>query len=352
MQKSVTHFAPGKLMVAGDWSVLEEGNSALVMAVDRGVSVSVEPNDVYAIDAQDLGVNNFEFMVNGSFVENAHLTIFKDVFLFFSRIYEGELSPIKVTSRSIISGSALSEKVGFGSSAAFSVALLSALSQFFSCNYSKNDLFKIAYASHYLAQGKKGSGFDIAASVFGGCIEYKRPKVDFLHNWIISPDLSIDWPGLVIRRVQDAQCHFVIGYSGASASTTQLLERMSRFKSQNKDQYLQYIEDLNQKTLTLLHSFERGSCVDVVTSAYAIRNIFKDFQRDSLVGFETNEIESLCDVAEALDGSAKFSGAGGGDSVIAFAPNEMIASEIRKAWKKSGFEVFDVGVDPHGVRAF
>ena len=49
---SRTILAPGKLMIAGEYAVLD-GAPALVLAVDRGVKCSVTPADTLSISTPD-----------------------------------------------------------------------------------------------------------------------------------------------------------------------------------------------------------------------------------------------------------------------------------------------------------
>ena len=51
---------------------------------------------------------------------------------------------------------------------------------------------------------------------------------------------------------------------------------------------------------------------------------------------ETKQLSQLCDIASAHGGAAKTSGAGGGDSGIAFIFEEEKAQAIIEDWKKAG----------------
>ncbi|KAK4934216.1 phosphomevalonate kinase, partial [Elasticomyces elasticus] len=68
-------------------------------------------------------------------------------------------------------------KTGLGSSAALVTSLTSALIAFYwgknSRDLSKSNFHNLAQAAHCAAQGKVGSGFDVAAAVYGSCL-YKR----------------------------------------------------------------------------------------------------------------------------------------------------------------------------------
>jgi phosphomevalonate kinase len=78
---------------------------------------------------------------------------------------------------------AKANKTGLGSSAALITSLTAALITFLSdivvtSEHGKRIVHNLAQAAHCAAQGKVGSGFDIAAAVYGSCV-YKRfdPKI-------------------------------------------------------------------------------------------------------------------------------------------------------------------------------
>jgi phosphomevalonate kinase len=80
-------------------------------------------------------------------------------------------------------------KTGLGSSAALVTALVGAILVFclptnkfsLSTGISKRRLHNLAQAAHCAAQGKVGSGFDIASAVYGSCI-YRRFSPSILEN--------------------------------------------------------------------------------------------------------------------------------------------------------------------------
>jgi len=72
-----------------------------------------------------------------------------------------------------------SDQIGFGSSAAVTVAILAALYQYLDINYASLDLLRDARRVIRAVQGR-GSGADIAASVFGGLIQYLAQPLQVL----------------------------------------------------------------------------------------------------------------------------------------------------------------------------
>jgi phosphomevalonate kinase len=84
-------------------------------------------------------------------------------------------------------------KTGLGSSAALITSLTAAMLAFFggidiSDDDGKRTVHNLAQAAHCAAQGKVGSGFDIAAAVYGSCI-YRRFKPEILEHVLVDSDV-------------------------------------------------------------------------------------------------------------------------------------------------------------------
>jgi phosphomevalonate kinase len=84
-------------------------------------------------------------------------------------------------------------KTGLGSSAALITALTAAMLVFFGGIdiHSPNGqriIHNLAQAAHCAAQGKVGSGFDIAAAVYGSCI-YRRFKPEVLEHVLLDSEV-------------------------------------------------------------------------------------------------------------------------------------------------------------------
>ena len=92
-------------------------------------------------------------------------------------------------------------KIGLGSSAALTVALLAAVNK-------TADVFAAALDAHRRFQGGKGSGVDIATAVHGGLLQYTMPSAE------VRP---LRWPDGLAMRVL---------WTGVAASTTDRLGRL------------------------------------------------------------------------------------------------------------------------------
>ncbi|KAK9465933.1 ribosomal protein S5 domain 2-type protein [Lipomyces arxii] len=83
-------------------------------------------------------------------------------------------------------------KTGLGSSAALTTSIVAALMSFYDCNFqvgaseSKSILHNLAQVAHCNAQGKVGSGFDVASAVYGS-ITYRRFAPTYVSSILQAP---------------------------------------------------------------------------------------------------------------------------------------------------------------------
>lgn len=148
--------APGSLMLLGEHAVLH-GRRALVCAINKRMSVTLsEISEPLLQIVSDLGIYE------------APLLALRDHPDFRFVLDAVEQYPQKQGVRLVIE-SEFSSDIGFGSSAAVTVATHAALMGDFK---NKLDLFERSLATIHRVQGR-GSGADVAASVFGGAVAYR-----------------------------------------------------------------------------------------------------------------------------------------------------------------------------------
>ncbi len=154
----------------GEHAVLH-GYPCIVAAVDKRIAVTVSPREDKKIflSSDEMG----EFITSLSDIKTVSIP---QEWLF---VLTAILSVSPQFGFNMHIQSDFSSAIGFGSSSAVTVATLGALLG----SASQEELFDRAYEIVYTAQGKKGSGADIAASVFGGISFYKNgKKIETLHG--------------------------------------------------------------------------------------------------------------------------------------------------------------------------
>lgn len=220
---------------------------------------------------------------------------------------------------------AFASTFGFGSSSAVTVACLAAIAYTNQKSISTRELFDAAYKVVLDVQ-KTGSGFDVAAAVYGGTLWYEK-KGEIINALEFNPK-DVD---------------FIVGYSGVKADTTKLINAVAQQKLKNSskiDHIFNSINALvqNAKTTIADKDWEKLGF---------LFNENQNFLRELEVS--TPLIENL--IASASNAGAygaKLSGAGGGDCIIALAPKSKTAA-VKNAIEKSGGKILEVEINAPGV---
>lgn len=154
--------APGSLMLLGEYGVLYGGH-ALVCALDKRIIVSLRPRLDDRIEIQSA--------LLGSYVTTLTQLQVEKPFQFVLGVIKQQLPKLK-HGCDIVIESEFSDQVGFGSSAAVTVATLAAFIKLFNVKMTPIELINQARKIVRSVQGT-GSGADVAASVYGGIVGYR-----------------------------------------------------------------------------------------------------------------------------------------------------------------------------------
>jgi len=261
--------APGKLVLSGAYAVLE-GAPAIVTAVDR-----------YALaDASRTAEAPTPEVVEA--LAGAAAPWFDA-----SALRQGE------------------HKLGLGSSAAILVASLAARELERAPELSGTKLtdavFAPALAAHRRAQGG-GSGVDVAASVFGGTLCFRRggelPQVEP----VTLPE------GLVIEA----------WWSGKPASTAELLARVADLEELLPDLHRGLIDAQAAAAAAALTALEQGDLKAFFSAIQVQLGVLSALGTLARAPIVTAEATRLAEQAQAEGGAALPAGAGGGDVLIFF----------------------------------
>lgn len=260
--------APGSLMLLGEHAVLH-GRRALVCAINKRITISLSPiNQPILRIVSTLG--NYKAPLS-------ELTNHPDFRFVLDAVKQYPLEQgieLKIESE-------FSSDIGFGSSAAVTVATHAVLMGNVA---DRMGLFKRSLATIHRVQGR-GSGADVAASVFGGVVAYRAEPLE------INP-LKESFPLTAV-------------YSGAKMKTTDVIRWLEEKRALNAD----YFERI----------FDRMDA-----SVGEVMNDFSQLGRMLILNQKLMEEMGLCNAALAeiirLFGEqnipAKISGSGLGDCAI------------------------------------
>jgi phosphomevalonate kinase len=354
---------PGKLMIAGEYAVLEPKQKSVVAAVNRYVTAYIDPSNENKLSLPDMGLIDIAWEIaNGDvkfdssdtrldFIRNSIAVVSE-----FLKEKSGPLSSFKMDMKSQLDDTLSGKKYGLGSSAAVTAAVVSAILYFH--NYkqkpsSLEDIFKLSVLAHFKTQGS-GSGADIAASIYGGWLEYSA----FDSKWLLNKlknGISIDelvekpWPNLYIKAIEPPDClRLAVGWTEEAAKTAPMIKKVQGFKDSNLEAYNEFLLESSLSVSRLIKGFEDNNCAEAIKALEQNREALKKLGEIAGVSIETEKIKTLCSIAERF-GGAKSSGAGGGDCGIAFLDSESKRQELHRAWEAADIKPLDLSVSEIGV---
>ncbi|WP_076461633.1 phosphomevalonate kinase [Limosilactobacillus caccae] len=352
----ITEKAPGKLYIAGEYAVVENGYPAILVALDQFVTCSIEESadevgriisrqynndqlswrrmgDRMVVDKRD---NPFSYILSAIKVTEEYAKTFGRTMRIYNIHIDSQLD------------SANGRKYGLGSSAAVTVATVKALCRFYNLPVDKDELFKLAAIAHFEVQGN-GSLGDVAASVYGGWISYHS----FDRQWLAQQRQYLDlrsiielpWPDLNIESLHAPQnLELLIGWTGKPASTSQLVDKISLFKARRQDEYRHFLDKSKDCIQRMVDGFHRQDLETIKNEIRYNRDLLKQLGTNSGVNIETSALEKLCQIAEKFGGAAKTSGAGGGDCGIVAIDSNTNFGKVLKSWAKNHIEQLPLSV--------
>ena len=221
-------------------------------------------------------------------------------------------------------------KLGLGSSAALTVAMLGIVQQLAQGAEIGNELaFEIAHSAHRASQGGVGSGLDIATSLNGGVVRFQNGHSE-----------AIDWP---------ESLGFLFVYAGVPASTTDLVSRFDRWHKNGTPKTLQALK---------LAASELADDRINIDNLQRYTTALKTLDRVANIGIFSAEHLWVAQLAERLGVVYKPCGAGGGDLGIAISdePSRLarFAAELRDQTAtdpalNNRLSIIDLEPVPHGL---
>ncbi|MBI4044527.1 MAG: phosphomevalonate kinase [Candidatus Diapherotrites archaeon] len=355
--------APGKLMLSGEWSVLEMGNPAIVLAVDKKAKAKISQNESIIVTAEQVGVKNAKAVFDSEKIVFLGLTPNQEKGMVFVKTGMETALRYLTEKKAEIKGFHLEtdsaelhergEKLGFGSSAAITTAVVSAVLLHHGIKPESDELFKLSTLAHYFAQGKIGSGFDVAASVLGGALFYTRfdpGQIEHLALKPVTQAVAENWPGLGMKRITLPKNIFFLAINtGEKADTRELVTKMKTFRAEKKHDYFRIINAVGETTISLAQALENNQEEKIISLVKKNRLLLKELGEKSGIKLETTKLTKIIEEAEILGCAAKFSGAGGGDNAIAVGFGEEKKQELLNAFKNKGFRAIETSISKNGV---
>jgi len=273
---------PGSLMLFGEHAVLH-GKKALVCAINKYISVNLVP-----INTRDIKIFSNTLGTLTTTIDNLQIVTPFTFVLNIINSYRNLLPSgfeLNITTE-------FSDKVGFGSSAAVTVATIAVFENWI--HQQELDLIKIYKTAKNIAQTvqKIGSGADIAASIFGGILLYQTTLESY-------EKLIVDLPLTAI-------------YSGSKTTTLDAIYHVEKLRSKYSKIFAKLFDTMEECTNDAYLAIKMQNFVELG----ALMNIHNGLQDAINVN---NAI--LAELVFALRSyreifGAKISGAGLGDCLI------------------------------------
>ena len=291
-------FAPGKLVVAGAYAVLE-GEPAVVFAVDRG-AVAGEGTLPYDRCPELVALGLPEIPMNAS------------------AMFQGE------------------HKLGLGASAALIVARMghhrASAGAALDSLVVREEMLAACLAAHEKAQ-QGGSGIDVAASMYGGALSFRRTPQGPQTRALAYP------PGL----------HLSVFFLGHSQKTSELRARVAASKSKAVSAYARIVARLSDASQQVHAAFDAGDVAGAVLGFAQTGAALAELGQFADAPIVPPACATLATLA-SQDGAAFLpAGAGGGDVAVFLGPRAPSEAFVSCA-KSLQLSPVALGLDTQGVR--
>lgn len=279
--------APGKLMLAGEYAVLF-GYPAIVAAINQQAIVRFIEGKNFVFTSE-----TYTKTVNAK--DPLFLSVLKSC---KDKGLEAKPGTYTLDTKSffdIDSG----QKLGLGSSAAASVALCKMIFLQHLID-DQNLLFDIAFNAHKIFSNGLGSGADVAAAVYGGVISYQSGQMPVS---ITNNNILLD--NLIFIDTKIPQ------------STRDFIQKAQRWASSNNQALIDFCLNSSQLCEDLLRTKDISSLILVFDALF---DHLYHFAKQTGINVISAEHAQIHQIAKDFEGSAKPSGAGGGDISLAVVP--------------------------------
>jgi phosphomevalonate kinase len=304
--------APGKIFLVGEYAVLA-GGTAVVAAVDRRVT--------------------------GRFVPGAGPS--SPLVAEAVRAVRNHLAQIGLTmpdGAPQIDSSALSSaggKLGLGSSAAAAAVAVGALLEA-AGRRADADLacvFELAERAHRAAQGGRGSGADVAVAVWGGVVAFARPA----------------GAAPAIRPLGAGPGEQVLFSAGAPRATVDGIRAVEALAARAPDRHAAHLREIGAAAQDFLRAWEAGDGRALIEAARSSGSALAALGRSAEIDIWTDPVRAAAALAAELGGTAKPSGAGGGDVGVAFFADAEAAAAFRARAPRVGLAILNIVTGAGGL---
>lgn len=352
LSETIETKTPGKLFLAGEFSMIETGHYGIGVPVDKFISIQVK-------QASQTKITSFEgesqlfyrktYKDQVSYQDQDRDKKWRFVAAALSMIESylitEDLKNYDITITSQME--TLGKKIGLGSSAAVVVGLIESILLFYDYQINKNLVFKLASLAS-LSLSPQASYADLATIAYKQPILYRKPDVLWLKEQMTRVSIydlvHMTWKDLEIKPLNfPSQWQFMVGWTGSPASSSDLVAKV---KEKSKDD--SWMSDFRKKsdkyTLKLAQALTLEDANQAFCAIDKLRQNHQALQTRYGVEIETKSLATLSDIAKSLGYASRFSGAGGGDCGFAIRGTIIDPEALVEAWAKEGIEYLPIRI--------
>ncbi len=322
--------APGKAILCGEYAVLC-GAPALAMAVNRraivGLAQASEDSNMLVTPGLEEGEWRFRVEDSGMIKwvgerPAGSAALVEETWRCIGGRLPASIS-ISIDSREFFDPES-GLKLGLGSSAAVTTALVSALSRL--AEQDAND-GSLASKVHSKIQDGLGSGVDVAASNYGGLIEYR-----------------IDAAEAPVRRSWPEELCFRFVWSGRPANTVTRVRKFAASDASSSSR-----ASLIASAYEVAAAWADEDKVGILRSLNRYTDALRHFSIDHDLGIFDAGHDLLAELALAEDVLYKPCGAGGGDIGIVIGDDDAALQGFCEKSGEHGFRPLSLAMEPRGI---
>lgn len=365
--------APGKMFLAGEYAVVESGQTAILTTVDAFLTVTIKKSGG---EVGILTTNQGKHPISWKYGEN--FTIFS------TTPHKEDYSLIRKTVETVMCYSAAcgapreswrqyfnidikseldhpnGQKYGLGSSAAVTVAIIDALLQFYQLtDYTPRERKQLVYKLAVIAQSHlnmAGSYGDLAAVSFTGMNFYQN----FDRSWFVAQAKTTGaeikalaeraWPGLIIRPLQpNPDWTLSVIWSETPASTEKLLQALPEPSASQRGRFL---NQSNQQVQLIQQAIVADDYPLLVQGLQANFNSILDYTRSLGRPYMTPSFTAAQTVAASQQTFIKISGAGAGDCAYSISADAAGAHRLQTTWRENDLVVLPLNFWSDGEECY
>ncbi len=308
--------APGKVILFGEHFVVY-GIKAILCSIDKRITVTSQTTDDKIIRIKS-DIGNIELSADSLSITNEAANEVMKPFLYIvkhvlQRFTKNIGIEIKIESE-ILPG------IGLGSSSASCVAAAASITGLFE-KLSRKEILKLAIEAERTIF-ENTSGADCSVCTFGGLMQYN------VKNGFKKINSSADF------------C-LVIANSKQSHVTSELAEKVRRFRENNEDLFASLYEQESSIIENALLALEKN---DLPTLGLLMSENQLLLER---IGVSTDKLSTLVREAKKTAFGAKITGAGGGGCIIAITDKSNLGQTLANLGNYS--EIFSAKIDCQGL---